>query len=217
MGQPVSILIADDHPVFREGLLNILQKRRNTGPVYESGNGEEALALIRKHHPEIVLLDIDMPGLNGLEIARTVQSENLPSRIIMLTMYKEEDVFNRAMDYGVSGFVLKESAVTDLLQSISFVTSDKYYVSPVLSEFLMHRLRREQNFNLSHPSLHLLTGAERRILKLIALMKTSRDIADELSVSPRTVENHRMNICNKLNIHGSHALMKFALENKSYL
>jgi DNA-binding NarL/FixJ family response regulator len=217
MKQPVTIIIADDHPVFREGLRNIISRHDDLQIIDEASDGEKALKVIREKQPDVAILDIDMPRMNGLEIAREARLDGLAVKIIILTMYREEDIFNRAMDFGISGYVLKESAVTDIIDSIRYAARGEYYVSPVLSGFLLKRSHITRKFTGKHPQLDELTSTERRILNMIALMKTSKQIADELCVSHRTIENHRMNICNKLNLHGSHALLKFALENKSLL
>jgi DNA-binding NarL/FixJ family response regulator len=217
MAHATTILIADDHPVFREGLRLIIYRYEEFRIIDEASDGEDALKIIREKNPDVAILDIDMPGMNGLEIARIALQEKLSIKIIVLTMYREEDIFNRAMDYGIYGYVLKESAVTDIIDSIRYAAEGKYYVSPALSGFLLKRSHITRAFTSKYPQLDGLTSTERRILQLIASMKTSKQIADELCVSHRTIENHRMNICNKLDLHGSHALLKFALENKSLI
>lgn len=217
MNNSVRILLADDHPVFRQGLQQIIRQNKNFQIVDEAATGNDALEKFRKLKPDILILDIDMPGLNGLEVAEIAQRESLPGRIIILTMYKEEDMFYKAVDYGIYGYVLKESAVTDIIDSINSVARGNYYISPEISGYLVKHSEKKRRFDEQHPAISGLTTMERKILRLISQMKTSKDIANELSISHRTVENHRMNICNKLEIHGSHALLKFALENKSYL
>jgi len=132
-------------------------------------------------------------------------------------MYDEEDAFNRAMDLGVKGYILKDSAVTDIVAGIKAVAAGEHFITPSLSSFLINRANRASVLRDQKIGLGLLTEAERRILKLIADQKTSKQIAAELFISPRTVDNHRANICDKLQIHGSNALLKFALEHKSEL
>jgi DNA-binding NarL/FixJ family response regulator len=217
MHNSVTILLADDHPVFRHGLNEIIGKNKKFRIIENVARGDEGLENIRKLKPDIAILDIDMPGLNGIEIARIVQQESIPTKIVILTMYKEEDIFYRAVDYGVYGYVLKESAVIDIIDCIKTVASDNYYISPKISGYLVKRSEKKHEFNEQNPAIQQLTAMERKVLQLIARMKTSKAIAGELSISHRTVENHRMNICNKLDIHGSNGLLKFALENKSYL
>jgi DNA-binding NarL/FixJ family response regulator len=132
-------------------------------------------------------------------------------------MHRDEDIFNEALDLSVKGYVLKDSAVTDIVGSIRAVNAGQNYISPQLSNYLLSRSRRAAALIASRPSLTDLTPTERRILKLIAENKTSREIAGELFLSVRTVENHRAHICQKLELHGSHALLAFSLEHKSEL
>ncbi|MEW6156208.1 MAG: response regulator transcription factor [Verrucomicrobiota bacterium] len=213
----VRILIADDHPLFRRGLRDLIQSDAQFEIVHETSHGAETLKSVRELKPDVLILDMDMPGVHGLEVAREIQKENLPLAIVFLTMYKEEDMFNEALDVGARGFILKESAATDVLEGIRSVMAGGIYISPAISNFLTHR--RNQNATLARekPGLSRLTPAETRILKRIAENKTSKEIADELGVSVRTVENHRANICAKLDLHGIHSLVKFAFENRSRL
>ncbi len=211
------ILIADDHPLFRQGLRQAIEAEPGFIVVSEVGDGHKALQAIQDLTPDLCILDLNMPGLDGLEVLR--QMKVLPSRpaVIILTMYKEEDLFNAAMDLAVGGYVLKESAVTDILNAIHVVQGGHRYISPTLSEFLLTRRAQSEALRERKPGLDQLTVAERRILKFIAEDKTSKEIAVALGLSPRTVENHRTNICTKLDVHGIHSLVKFAYENKSRL
>ena len=217
MKNEITIIIADDHPVFRQGLIQVVSGDAALNIVAEAEDGENALELIERHRPEVALLDVNMPKMDGIAVAQAVGRKNLPVEIVFLTMHKDEDVFNEAMDAGVKGFVLKESAVTDIIQSIRSVAAGEHFISPQLSSFLLNRSRLAASLVRQKPSLRNLTQTERRILKLIAESKTSREIADELFVSIRTVENHRANICTKLDLRGAHALLKFALENRTAL
>ena len=212
-----TILIADDHPVFRKGLNDIIAEEKCFVIVGETGEGDRVLDLVRELKPTVLLLDLNMPGTNGLDIASILRDEGLPVKTIVLTMHKEESIFNKAMDLGVSGYVLKESAVQDIIASINAVVNDEYYISPAISQYLLKRRARSDSFEKENSHLSDLTPTERKILKLISEDKTSKEISDALFISIRTVENHRMNICNKLNIHGANALLKFAMENRSYL
>ena len=209
--------MADEHPVYRDGLRQIIRTDRSLIIVQESGNGAEALRLARELKPDIAVLDMDMPGMNGLEVARARQQEGLSFEIVFLTMYREEDMFNEAMDLGAKGYVLKESAAADILQAIHAVASGQHYISPSISGLLINRRARADELRHEQPGLESLTAAERRILKLIASDKTSKEIAEELGLSPRTVENHRANMSAKLGLQGSHSLLKFAFQNRSRL
>lgn len=211
------IFIADDHPLFRKGLLQAIESQPLITVVGEASDGAEALKAILDLDPDLAILDIDMPEKNGLEVARALRARKSRTDIIFLTMYDDEEMFNEAMDIGVRGYVLKESAVRDIIESIRLVREGKHYISPSISSFLVQRDSRSRELHKSVPSLDDLTAAERKILRLIADGKTSKEIASELNVSPKTVDNHRLNISTKLNLHGSHKLLKFALQNKGKL
>lgn len=214
MKNETRILMADDHPIYRDGLRQIIHTDPGLKVIQETGNGAEALRLARELKFDIAILDVDMPGLNGLDVARARQKERLQFELIFLTMYREEDMLHEAMSLGAKGYVLKESAAADILQSIHTVAGGQYYVSPSLTGLLVNRGAREGE---QMPGLDRLTPAERRILRLIASDKTSKEIADDLGLSPRTVENHRTNMSAKLGLQGSHSLLKFAFENKGKL
>jgi DNA-binding NarL/FixJ family response regulator len=211
------VLIADDHPVFRKGLILAIGAESAIEIIGEAGDGQQALRLAEELAPDVIILDIEMPILNGLQVAEEIIKRHLAVDIVFLTMYKEEDMFNEAMDIGVKGYVLKESAVSDIVESIKTVAAGRYYLSPNISEFLVTRSDRARSLLKKKPQLENLTATERKVLRLISENKTSKEIGDEMNTSYRTVENHRSNICNKLEIHGSHALLKFAIENKTVL
>src|SRR5271169_2339919 len=215
MPQKIKVLIVDDHPLFRSGLRQVVESDSDFDLVGETGNGEGAVQLIQEKKPDVAVLDVNLPGLSGLEIARKLQAKRLPTRVIMLTMHKDEETCNRALDIGAKGFVLKENAIEEILKAIATVAEGEHYLSSTISGYLVRRRNRSESLASKKPGLDDLTKAERRILKLIAEKKTSREIGAQLFISPRTVEAHRANICNKLALTGSHSLLQFALENRS--
>lgn len=217
MEKKIKVLIADDHPIFRKGLRQAIESDRALIIVGEAANGLDAYHSTVALKPDVVVLDIEMPTLSGLEVASRIHKEHLPVEIVFLTMYKDEDMFNEAMDRGVKGYVLKENTVEDIVSCIKAVAKGEYFLSPTISAYLITRSDRARSLLKKKPQLDDLTPTERKILRLIAENKTSKEIAAMLNVSHRTVENHRLNICNKLDIHGSHALLKFALQFKSEL
>jgi DNA-binding NarL/FixJ family response regulator len=156
-----------------------------------------------------------MPKLDGLALARFFQKEEMPVKIILVTMYREEKLFKKALEAGVKGYVLKDSAASDIISCIKAVAAGQNYTSPELTTYLVSRVRQVDAVREPRSGVETLTATELRVLALLAEYKTSKEIAQELFVSPRTVETHRNNICQKLGIHGSHALMKFALAQKS--
>jgi DNA-binding NarL/FixJ family response regulator len=217
MDAETRIIIADDHPIFRRGLRAMIETEAHLNVVAEAADGDAALALICEHEPDVAVLDLDMPGQDGFAVARGVAARNLAVAIVILTMHDSEPLFNTALDLGVRGFVLKDSALPEIIDCIRAVASGRNYISPALSTYLVNRAGSGDALARTSPGIHDLTPAERNILRLIAAEKTSRQIADELHISPRTVDRHRANICDKLDLRGAHALIRFALTHKSEL
>jgi DNA-binding NarL/FixJ family response regulator len=213
----ITVLIADDHPIFREGLRQIIAADRGMKIVAEAEDGERALELIKSLVPRVAVLDVDMPRKDGFEVAREVRKAGLKVDLIFLTMHKDERLFNAALDIGVKGYVLKDATTAGITHAIKAVAAGQSYVTPLLTDYLLNRGRAAHELAGRLPGVRSLTAAERRILKLVAEYKTSKEIADELFISVRTVDRHRANIITKLDLKGSHALLQFALEHKSGL
>ena len=211
------VVIADDHPIVRQGLRQAIEGAPGLKVVAEAEDGLSALTRIQAWRPDVAVLDIDMPGMNGFAVARAMREQALTVAIIFLTILRTEDVLTEALDLAALGYVLKDSAVTDIVSSIRAASTGQYYISPAMTSSLINRRRPSAATLQSKSALNDLTPSERRILRLIADYKTSKEIADELYISCRTVETHRANISMKLDIRGSHALMKFALTHKSEL
>lgn len=155
--------------------------------------------------------------MTGFEVAEHVQNEGLAVDIIFLTMHKDQAVFNKAMDIGAKGYVLKENTITEIVQCVESVLEGKHYLSPVISDFLIRRNTKSSSPAADKNAMKSLTAAERTLLKQVAKMKTNQEIATNLNISIKTVQNHRYNICNKLDISGTHALLKFAVAHVSHL
>lgn len=209
--------MADDHPIVRQGLKLIIETDLNLSIIAEAGDGKTALELIEKHQPDVAVLDIDMPEMDGFAVAQELQKRKIELEIVFLTMHSEKEIFQAAIDLDVKGYVLKDSAVSDIVAAIKSVAKGRPFLSPSLSMLLLNRRNRANKLEEEKPGLHLLTPTERRILKFIAEDKTSKEIADELFISYRTVETHRTNISRKLDLQGHLALIKFAMTNKSEL
>jgi DNA-binding NarL/FixJ family response regulator len=212
----ISVVIADDHPLFLAGVRKALEGVPTLEVVAEASDGATALAEIETRRPDLAVLDIRMPRLSGLQVLREMHQRNLLTDVIFLTMYDDEETFNEAMDLGVMGYVSKESAVNDVVAAIDTVVGGRHFISPSLMDLMVAR-RAQATPALRNLPLTVLSPTERKILKLIAESRTSREIADNLCISQRTVENHRAHISAKLSIHGSYSLLKFALENRSRL
>jgi DNA-binding NarL/FixJ family response regulator len=217
MSQPISILIVDDHPLLRRGVRDVIAEHSRFQIVGEASDGEEAMRLVLSLKPHIVILDVDMPRLNGLEVLRNLRDLAYPVKPLILTMYKEEDMFNAAIDLGAAAYVVKENAANDVVAALDKVTRGEFFFSSVMKDAGQRRGQRVQELLLSKPQIETLTMSERRILKLVGQDYTSKEIANSLNLSVRTVDNHRQNICRKLNLHGTHSLLKFAFDNSAYL
>jgi DNA-binding NarL/FixJ family response regulator len=213
----VKLLIVGDQLVFRRDLRGVIERNPRYRVIGEASDAEAAMQMIEKLKPGVAVVDINMPRLNVLEMARALRKIELPVAMIFLTMHKEEDMFKAAMELGVKAYILKENATDDILPALENVTRGETFVSSLMSTIEQRRTGRAQELLLSKPQIEDLTSAERRILKLIAEDRTSKEIAELLQISVKTVENHRLNICHKLNLHGSHSLLKFAFDNKSHI
>lgn len=207
MNKKLRIIIADDHPLFSQGVIQVLSTRKNLEVIGQAENGKAALELIRRELPDIAILDVQMPEMDGFEVAKIVRTEKLSTKIIFLTMFNQESFIKKVFEIGVKGYILKDSAITDILKCIEAVSEDNFYLSPQVSHFLL-----SMNIKEKHAGKEDLTQSEKRILKLIGQGKSSKEIAEELFISIKTVENHRSNICKKLNITGNSALLKYALK-----
>jgi DNA-binding NarL/FixJ family response regulator len=212
----IEIVIADDHPIFRRGLKAIIEAETDLKVVAEADNGETALEVILICQPDIAVLDLDMPKMDGFEITRAIQGKNLATDIIFLTMHNSETIFNAAFDLGVEGYVLKDGALPEIIDAIRQVYAGQRFISQPLEPLYTNRENRTGYFE-NKAKLDNLTTAERSVLKLIAQDKTSRQIAEKLFISVRTVDRHRSNISEKLDLRGANALLKFAVEHKAEL
>jgi two-component system, NarL family, response regulator DegU len=207
----LNILIADDHPIFVKGLREVIESVKGLKVIAVANNGENAVTSFHSNKSiDIVIMDIDMPKMNGLEAAAAILSvrENIP--VIILTMHKDKALFLRALEIGIQGYLLKENAVIDVITAINKVAEGNTYLSPELSIHLFKRNKIDEN---QLETMNILTPSEKKILHLIAGYKSSKEIADELFISEKTVFNHRMNICKKLNLTGKNSLLRFAIEN----
>lgn len=208
MTADTTIVVADDHAIFRHGLRQLIERQPGLRVVAEADNGKSALELIAAHEPHVAVLDLDMPELDGFAVARRARELHLPSRLVILTMHTDESHFRQAIDLGVRGYVVKDDAATKVIDCIKAVAAGGNYVTRPWLRRVRMAARGDR------PPEVRFTPTERRVLALLAELKTTRQIATELGVSPRTVDNHRANLCAKLELQGPHALTKFALEHK---
>lgn len=213
----IKIIIADDHPVFRSGLMKIIETDKEIEITGEADNGESALNKIIDLNPDIALLDIDMPKMTGIQVLKELKKRKNNTKAIFLTVYSDESIFDEAMNIGILGYVLKDSAISDIIDCIKSVAAGKYYITPSLSDFLINRRNKLKRMEKNKPSLSRLTKTEMNILILLAEGKTSKQIGEEMFISHKTVDNHKTNISDKLELRGTHSLIKFAIENKAIL
>ncbi|MBI5403255.1 MAG: response regulator transcription factor [Ignavibacteriae bacterium] len=213
----IKIIVADDHPIFRSGLVTAIGRCAEYEIAGESENGKDALGLIKSLKPDIAILDINMPGMNGLEVTKAVNKEKLPVKIIILTMYKDEDYFSEAINLNVCAYVLKDAATNEIIKCLEEVSEGEYFFSTGVLNYLVKRKTKKSSLEKENPGLKDLTAAEKQVLLKVAENKTSREIAEELFISHRTVQNHRNNICTKLNLKGYNKLLQFAIFNKNLL
>jgi len=204
------IILADDHVMFRHGVRRILEDITGLSIVGEVGNGLELIKLLNHEDADLVILDISMPGMRGIEAAREIKSIHPTLRILILTMHKDIEYFRHAIAAGASGYVLKEDADEALVSAVQMIQQGRVYVSPLLAEELTDNLFQLPQ-NATKHDYDRLTVREKEVLKLIAEGKTSRETADLFSISVRTVQHHRANLMRKLGLNKTADLVKYAI------
>ncbi|HTL54414.1 MAG TPA: response regulator transcription factor [Candidatus Limnocylindrales bacterium] len=213
----IKVFIVDDHPVFRHGLKQVIQADPQFEVVGEAGDDVTALPEITRTRPAVIIADVRLPQSSGLELVKIIRGKPQAPACLVLTMNREEATFNAAMDAGASGYLLKEDALELVLQGLKAVAAGSVYLSPAISGWHLRRHQRASALKQQKTGLASLTATERRILQLVAENRTNKEIAGQLFVSHRTVETHRSNICQKLELQGVHKLLQFAIEHRSEL
>ena len=202
------VLIADDHTIVRHGLVGILNATNDIEVVAQAGNGADAVSRAMELKPDIVLLDISMPRLNGLEAARRIRKALPASHILVLTMHEEEEYVRKMVRAGVSGYIVKDDAVSELIAAIRTVKSGKTWFGPQASRALADAW--QDDAGLPDDPLERLTNREREVLLLIIEGRTNSQVSATLGVSPKTVDNHRTRLMEKLGVHNTAELVRFA-------
>lgn len=213
MNREVKILIADDHPIFRHGLAQVIERKEGLTVICSASDGEEAVSLLDEFSPDVAVVDIDMPVMDGIETARRFRELSPSTSVIFLTMHKDRSIMRSLEPLDVKGYVLKDSAMDEIVKCIEEVLTGNTYLSPALKDLAVEK--DSDIFEAKFvPALDGLTTTEKKVLTLITESKTNKEIAETMFVSVRTVETHRYNICTKLGLNGSHALFKFAVKNR---
>ena len=211
--QKHTILLADDHSILREGLRSLLSNTPDLEIIGEAEDGKDTIEKARQLQPQLVLMDLSMPVINGTDAIRVIKQRSPEIKIIVLTVHKSEEYVRATLDAGADGYVLKDDTSNDLLTSIKNVQKGKIYLSPGICDKVINGYLNHPDKVRSVRSWNQLTLREREVLKLIAEGSKNREIADCLSVSIKTVEKHRSNLMKKLDLHGVSKLTTYAIEN----
>jgi DNA-binding NarL/FixJ family response regulator len=205
----VSIVVADDLKIVREGLIRLLEVREDFSVIGEAANGEEAVAIVMEREPDVVLMDINMPKLSGIEATRQLGKAGCKSKILVLSMHENRAYVEEVLRAGASGYVVKNSASKDVHDAIDAVRSGACYLSPAIAQQVVDAIAQPGD---SGPSgVSMLTAREREVLKLVADGLSSKEIASDLGVSLKTIDSHRSNLMEKLDIHKVSGLVRFAI------
>jgi two-component system, NarL family, response regulator NreC len=208
------ILVADDHGIVRKGLRFLLERQEDMEVVGEAADGREAARMAEELHPHIIVMDIAMPRLNGIDAAEQVLRRCPEMRIIILSMYADEEFLTRALTVGVKAYLLKDSAEVDLVRAVRAVAAGKSFFSPVIAQALAEDYVRQLQSKGLQDSFELLTAREKEILQLLAEGRSNKEVATVLDVSPYTVETHRMHLMQKLNLHNTAEIVLYAVRKK---
>ena len=208
---PVRVLVADDHAILRQGIKSMLEARLGWQVVGEAANGRDAVEKAAPLKPDIVLLDITMPELNGIEATRQILKAVPGTQILILTMHEHDEYVFQALRAGASGYILKEAADTELITALHVIQSGQFYLSPTAQSVMVGDYLQRVRTGEEKDSYSSLTEREREILKLVAEGHTNNQIAERLVISPKTVDTHRTHIMDKLNLHSRAELVKYAM------
>jgi len=208
---PIRILLADDHTVMRNGLRLLLERQPNLTVVGEASDGRETVRAAESVSPDVVVMDIAMPNLNGIEAARQITATRPETAIVILSMHSDESYVIRALKAGARAYLLKDSAEGDLIAAIHAISEGKSFFSPAISRILVEDYMRQLEQQHAEDTYELLTAREREILQLLAEGKTNKEVASMLNLSVYTVETHRTHILQKLNLHNVPELILYAV------
>jgi two-component system response regulator NreC len=207
----IRVLIVDDHALFREGIRLILQNQGTIKIVGEAADGEEAINMARTLKPDIVLMDVTMPGVDGLAATRQIKEDFPETQVLMLTMHESDDYFFRGLSAGASGYVLKEAVSADLIAAIQSVAQGQVFLYPSVAKKLVADYLSRAGTAEARGKYQRLTPREREVLFMIGEGRSDKEIAEQLVISPNTVQSHRWHIMEKLDLHNRAELIKYAI------
>ena len=212
MGEKKTVLIVDDHPLFREGLKSLISRNTRFEVVGEAGNGREGLRMAKGLKPDLVIVDISLPDKSGIDLTRSIRSLLPETRIMIVSMHSKIDYITEAFQAGATGYVVKESAADRLVQGLEAVSRGEYFLDTSLSHKVVNKLMEfpEKKAKITDARYETLTSREQQVVRLLAEGLSSKEIAEKLFISPKTVENHRANIMNKLDLHSTMELVRYA-------
>jgi len=209
----IKLLLVDDHSLFRAGIKALLEKEKDIEIVGEAENGREAVKKAKQLSPDIVLMDISMPSLNGIEATHQIKKNNIDTKVLIVTMHEAEEYISKALHAGAYGYLTKSALHAELIAAIKAVHQGEYFLSPQITKKLITRFVNKSNTKVTSNRLNALTEREREIIQLIAEGNSNKKIAEILYISKKTVENHRTNLMKKLDIHNVVELTQFAIRN----
>ena len=207
----VRIVLADDHTIVRQGLRKVLEERSDWEVIAEAGDGREAVRLCEQHRPDVAILDVAMPLLNGIEATRQITKRVPSTRILVLSMHADEAYVTQILQAGATGYLLKDSADVDLFNAVEEAAKGRSFFSPAIASLMLDDYRRQMMDKGVSDRYEMLSDREREILQLVAEAKTNKDIAALLNVSPSTVETHRAHIMEKLDLHSAAEIVLYAV------
>ena len=212
MAAETSIMIVDDHPLFREGLKTIISRDKRYEIIDEAGTGQTALDKAEKHKPDLMMVDLSLPDMSGIQLTRNILARQPQIKIIIVTMHSKVDYMAEAFQAGATGFVVKESAAEGLLKGIETVLKGDYFLDRAVSAEVVETLKKlpGKETKINDAQYGTLTAREQEVLRQLAEGLSSKEIAKKLFISPKTVENHRANIMNKLDLHSTIELVRYA-------
>lgn len=211
----IKILVADDHPIFRIGLCNVIKEAFKDCSIFEADNGGNALAIFNKEKPDVAVLDINMPIIDGLDLCKQIVNSDVSTKVILLTMFKEKTLLMKAKEYGAKSYLIKDNSVFEVVDAIKAVTNNQFYWSDSLRD-LENEIENTKKESLKLDSVFDgLSATELKTLKLVCKNFTSKEISEVLFVTPKSVDNYRSRICKKLGLdQGHNSLLVWAMKHK---